>query len=186
MHPQAYFRNKKIFLTVFFYLQPITLDVKLPVSLATMALKNKKKNYEALQMYIKTFDLLAKHDNVHTTGNFSLAKRKEIFGNLTNDSIRLLCVMYDEQKKHPKLSKKVKKLDQQLKIPADFTMLYTQDQLVLHNFDQFFGSLDKMISNRRNKNKNNKKKNQQTGGVAKKTKKAPVDKTKKKNIKAAS
>lgn len=181
MHPQAYFRNKKIFLTVFFYLQPITLDVKLPVSLATMALKNKKKNYEALQMYIKTFDLLAKHDNVHTTG-----KRKEIFGNLTNDSIRLLCVMYDEQKKHPKLSKKVKKLDQQLKIPADFTMLYMQDQLVLHNFDQFFGSLDKMISNRRNKNKNNKKKNQQTGGVAKKTKKAPVDKTKKKNIKAAS
>lgn len=146
----------------------------------TTAFKNKRKNYESLQIYIKAFDSLGKQDNVQPTGNFTLEDRKAIFDSLANDSIRLLCGMYDDQKKHPKISKKIKKLDQQLKAPIDFTYLYAQDQMLLNNFDKFFKNLDKVIPY---KKKNNKRKNPQAAGGAKKnvkpkTKKVPISKNK--------
>ncbi|GJQ74161.1 hypothetical protein Trydic_g19076 [Trypoxylus dichotomus] len=151
-----------------------TISAKLPVEMPKNAFKNMKKNYEALQLYIKAFDTFSKQDGVQPTGNFTLDERKSVLDSLANDSIRLLCVMFDEQKKkQTKLNKRIKKIEKQFKTPNDFTALYTQDSLLLENFDRFFKSLEVKLPKRKKNNGQGKRKN-----GAQKNKKTPQKKAK--------
>lgn len=171
-------------------MQATNLSLKFSVDLPKKAVKNKKKTYEHLQVYTKLFDTLAKQDHIATAGNFTLKERRNIFEALAASSIRLLCVMYDEQKKHPKLKPRVKDLDKRLSVPQDFTQLYAQDYLLLHNFDKFLKTMDKVIPYPKNnkKRKNQKQSTVKTGknpSVTPRTKN-PTQKNKRKNQKVTS
>lgn len=159
------------------------------------AFKNKRKNYEALQIYAKAFDTLGNQNDIPTTGNFTLEARKNIFDTLTNSSIRLLCVMYDEQKNHPKvLKQKIIDFDKHLKPPIDVTSLYTQDLLTLGKFEKFFQKLGTVIPKKNKKKKIQKQKQHTTERSMKKkitsknvtNKKNSQLKNKRKSLKAAS